>query len=168
MATDAHTSLLTFYKSDGVTPLGNGNTSQSGKEADSLSDIMTTGEDVLSLRREMYQAPGGDETEETAFESGILEVLGPHAKRQRLDPTSVTLGQATGSALDDVPQERCLNSEEPLVLHTDSNNDTLNIANNLPNLQTNDNPCVTADDNCDVGQLSDIAVPAGRVDRVTT
>jgi hypothetical protein len=91
VATDTHTSLLAFYKSDGVTPLGDGNASQSGEEANSLSDIMTTGEDVLSLRREMYQAPGGDETEETTFELGILEVLGPHATRQRLDPTSVTL-----------------------------------------------------------------------------
>ncbi len=63
--------------------------------------------------------------------------------------------------MDDVPQERCLNSEEPLVLHTDLNNNTLHIANTLPNLQMNDNPCVTADNNCDVGQLSDIAVPAG-------
>ena len=101
---------LVFYKCDGVTPLEDVGTSESGND-EPLSDIVAADDDPERLCRELFQHHDGDDAEETAFEVGIAEVLGPPMKRPRFEATPVPASGASAAATGS-PQPQCLTAVE--------------------------------------------------------
>jgi hypothetical protein len=107
---------LSIYKNDGITPLDDW--TPSSETDDRIDDIIDATDPILNGNDSNQQKVNGiiGMTEEDAFESGLVEVYGPSAKRPRLQHhpssaiASVTSVVDPQQMHDDVTEERPVNN----------------------------------------------------------
>jgi hypothetical protein len=115
IAIDDNSNSITFYRSDGVTPLDTPN--DVSEETEPIEDVVLPPEEIRELQTDLRSVlqDGVDPTDE--FENEIFEVYGPPTKRQRISsPCPSGLVLPTPSVL--ATQRSTSTSEDHSVLPT--------------------------------------------------